>query len=167
MKTGNKKVFKSPNFVYKSTIFLNDTVMNNGVGAITNSTVQETLRLIQQYVNTIKPDLVPGQQVDNVILSEIRLRSVYYSSLPSVQSGFSIILKPLLTYSSDPGDIIQRARAIEIAVPQTPLEIANSDPSTLSAMTLSLQDSLLATDEFLLAAIHIRSEDYNSDGLFA
>ena len=165
MQTGDKKVFKSSDIVFKTTNFLNDTTTNDGVGAVTNSTVQESLRLVQMYVETIKLDLVPGQIVDDVFLSEIRLRSTYFSSFPSALSELSMNLKSSLNYSSSPSSIKQRARVVEIAVPQTSLEIANSDPSMLSTMTLSLEESMLATDEVLLAAIHIRSEDYNTEGL--
>ena len=162
--TGNKKVLKSSVNAYQSLKFPDDTWTNNGVGVVTNSTVQDTLRLIHQYVDTIKPDLVPGQQVEDVLLSEIRLRSVYYSSLSTTLSELSVALKPLLNYSDVQSGSNQQVQFVEVAVPQSSLEIANSDPSLRSAMTMAVQKSLLSADEFLLSSIHIRSENYNSQG---
>ena len=160
--TGNKKVLKSSVNVYQSLKFPDDTWTNNGVGLVTNSTVQDTLRLIHQYVDAIKPDLVPGQQVEDVLLSEIRLRSVFYSSLSTALSELSVALKPL--FNSSHSDTTQHVQIVEVAVPQSSLEKANSDPSLHSAMTMAVQKSLLAADEFLLSSIHIRSENYNSQG---
>jgi len=163
MQTGDKKVFKSSDIVYQSIKFTDDTSTIDGVGTITNSTVHDTLWLIQQYLDTIKPDLVPGQQLDDVLLSEIRLRSVFHSSIPSPLSALSLSLTPLLINSSDYN---QEERIVEASVPQSLSETAFGDPSTLSTMTIPVQESLLTSDEFLLSAIHVRSEDFNSQGTY-
>ena len=162
--TGNKKVLKSSVNVYQSLKFPDDTWTNNGLGVVTNSTAQDTLRLIHQYLDAIKPDLVPGQQVEDVLLSEIRLRSVFYSSLSTALSELSVALKPLFNSSAAHSGTNQHVQIVEVAVPQSSLEVANSDPSLHSAMTMAVQKSLLAADEFLLSSIHIRSENYNSQG---
>ena len=146
-----------------------DTIyVTDGTGITVNSSVSTSLTVIRKFLDVISSDLVPGQRGADMRLSEIRIRCEYYSALPSALASIdaSIIADIQNASYSDMNNSNGPIRLVDVSVPPSQLEEQTDDLSSYASLSVPLSEQFLATDNFLLASIRIRSQDFGSQGLF-